>query len=290
MSPRIAKRLEDALGVLLLGMLLWLIWGWWSFSGPYRLIARLELKVFGAFGAVSTFALGAFIIGLVATFASRPLSRIRLASKPQLPRRSPAEAKLIAERALSKFLLVAGSMGLAVTLFGAVGLFNESHRSKAITTLDLSTPRELPPDAALIRLIGYTRAPLTVGVEIKESTHLSTEHQAFMAVVGPSWKRGDRVPVIVQGSPALGLSTRHDGSSSPEDPVPVLLPIAVRVSTTSGFASDLLADHGAIVDSHTVILDTDLGGVHQRLLNLVMIGGLSGLVGVGIGLFGIRRQ
>ena len=126
---------------------LWLIWGWWSFSGLYRLLAHLQLSTFGSFGAISTFALGVALIGVIVTVAFQPLIQIRRQAG-LIQRRSPAAAKAMTERATMKVALGGGAIALIVTLAAGTLLYRDSQRDTVSAELNLSRPELLPPPRA----------------------------------------------------------------------------------------------------------------------------------------------
>ena len=56
-QPTTAKRVETVIGSIFAAAFLWLIWGWWSFTGLYRLVALMVLAIFDSYGVITTFIL-----------------------------------------------------------------------------------------------------------------------------------------------------------------------------------------------------------------------------------------
>jgi hypothetical protein len=283
MNDRTVNSLVTVLDVAMSAAFLWLIWGWWSFSGLYRLLAHLELQVFGSFGAISTFVLGVVLIGGLAGVAHKPLLRVRQRAG-LIQRRSPADAKAMTKRAMAKLALGGGALALVVTLAAAGLLYRDSQRSAVTAELNLSSPAPLPAGVGRVRLIGFTEQNLLVVVENKQTPGVTVDSTAYMAVVGPDWRPGTPVPVVVQGSPGLGVPSNILSAAAPDQKVPFDLSSGVVQSITSGFAADLLAERGAIVDSHTVFLDTRPDAERDALLPVVILGGLFAVMGVAGGL------
>lgn len=288
MDPRTAKRVEDMIGYSFLAAFLWLIWGWWSFSGLYRLIALIELKLFGSYGVIITFAAGIVGLAVAMLLILKLLQPFGVSAVTRGPRPTPAEAKAKVECGMGKFMLAVGALALIVVVTAAAGLIRDSHRNATIAILDLSSPSPLPPGTDLVRLIGFSRPELIAGVETRQTPGVDTSSESFMAVVGPHWQAGETVPVIVQGSPALGLNETTVQLEERGRVLPVRLPIAIVRSTTSGFAEYLLERNGARTDAHTIVLDTDLNSVRSRLWTVFALSLLVALVGLGIGSFTLR--
>lgn len=289
MNARTAKSLGTVLGVVMSAAFLWLIWGWWSFSGLYRLLAHLELQIFGSFGAISTFALGVVLIGSLATVAYQPLLRNQRQAG-LIQRRSPADAKAMTERAMAKLALGGGVLALVVTLAAAGLLYRDSQRRAVTAELNLSSPAHLASGVGRVRLIGFTEQKLLVDIQSKQTPGVTVDSTAYMAVVGPDWRPGTPVPVVVQGSPGLGVPSNILSAAAPNQKVPFDLASGVVRSITSGFAADLLAERGAIVDSHTVFLDTRPHAERDVLLPVVILGGLLTVLGIAGGLMARRSM
>ena len=287
MNERTSRWSGNVIGAATIAAFSWLVWGWWSFSGPYRLLAHLELSIFGNFGAISTFALGVVLIGGLATLALRPsLRRQRQAGSIQ--RRSPAVAKAMTERAIVTIALGVGACALVVALAAGGLLYRDAQRDAVPAELDLSSGRPLPPGAGRIRLLGFTRQAMSIGVESRQTPGVSATSTAYMAVVGPGWRPGQPVPVVVQGSPGLGLSGISGSSPEPGEGVPFDLASGFVRSFMSGYAADLLAQRGAIVDRETLVLDTRPDAERDALLPVVVLGGLVAALGIFGGL--IKRR
>lgn len=285
MNERTSRQLGNVVGVATIAALLWLIWGWWSFSGLYRLIAHLQLSVFGSFGAISTFALGVALMGGIVTAAFQPLIRNQRQAG-QIQRRSPAVAKAMAERAMTKVALGGGAIALVVTLAAGALLYRDAQRISVFGELNLSQPESLPPPGAgRIRLIGFTRPDLLINVESKQIPGVALTSTAYMAIVGPDWRPGKPVPVVVQGSPGLGLPSVTRATAETGERIPFDLPSGFVRSFSSGFADDLLAERGAPVDRHTLFLDTRPDAERDVLLPVVILGGLVAALGIAGGLY-----
>ncbi len=283
MSSGTIRWAENAVGTVMFAALAWLVWGWWSFSGLYRLLAHLELAIFGSFGAISTFALGVVFICGLAGLAFRPLFRLRGQSRPvQAP--SAAAIKASTERAAMTLAMSGGALSLAVTLAAGGLLLRDARRDAASAVLDLSSSRTLPAGAGHVRLVGFTKRDLLVEVDRKQTPGVGVTSTAYMAVVGPDWRPGRPVPVIVQGSPRLGLSSMGQAVPRRDALLPFDLPSGYVRSWTSGFAADLLAGRGAAVDGNTLILDTEQEAERDVLLPVVLLGGLLAAFGIGGGL------
>ena len=287
-SSRAVRWAENAVGVLMFAALAWLAWGWWNFSGLYRLLAHLQLAVFGNFGAISTFALGVVLICGLAGLAFRPLLRLRARSRPAQAR-SATEIKASNQRAAITMALGGGALALAVALAAGGVLLRDARRDAASAVLDLSSSGTLAAGTGHVRLIGYTRPDLLVAVDHKQTPGVAITSTAYMAVVGPNWRPGQPVPAIVQGSPGLGMSGTRQPVNRADDLVPFDLPSGYVRSWTSGFAADLLARRGAAVDGNTLILDTDPEAERNVLWPVVLLGGLLAAFGIGGGLV-LRRS
>lgn len=109
-----------------------------------------------------------------------------------------------------------------------------------------------------------------------------------MAVVGPDWRPGKPVPVVVQGSPGLGLPSINRYAAEPSKKIPFDLPSGFLRSFSSGFAADLLAERGALIDSQTLFLDTRQDAERDVLLPVVILGGLVAVLGIAGGLYARR--
>ena len=278
MNKRALDWVGNAIAVAMLASFVWLIWGWFTFSGLYGLVARLQLKIFGSFGAISTFAIGCVVIGGIGTVAMTPLIRRQRQAGVIRPR-SRAEVKAMSERAVMKLLLGGGAVALLVSLAAGALLYRDGRRDARSARLDLDSPQPLPAGAGNIRLLGWTRPELAVDIESKQTPGVDVTSTAYMAVVGPGWRPGAPVPVIVQGSPGIGLphvSTSSDSGSN----VRFDLPSGFVRSLTSGFATYLLAQRGAIVDSNTLILDTRPDAERYVLLPVAALGGLLAAFGL----------
>ena len=266
----------------------WLVWGWWSFSDLYRLLAHLQLSVFGSFGAISTFALGVALIGGITTVAFQPSIRYQRQAG-FIKRRSPAVAKAMTERAMMRIALGGGVVALVVTLAAGALLLRDTQRDTVSAELNLSQPKSLtPPGAGHIRLIGFTKPDLLIDVESKQTPGVTVTSTAYMAVVGPDWLPGKPVPAIVQGSPGLGLPGVTRATAESGEKIPFDLPAGYVRSFSSGFAADLLAERGAPVDSHTLFLDTRPDAERDVLLPVVVLGSLIAALGIAGGLHARR--
>jgi len=180
------------------------------------------------------------------------------------------------------------AVSLIVFLASVVGLVSDSHRNSTVVTLDLASPAPLPVGTALVRLVGFSKPELIVGISTKQTPGVDTSSESFMAVVGPHWHRGETVPVIVQGSPALGIEERRVDPEEQGREIKINLPVSVVRTTTSGFAEYLLARNGAKSDAHTLILDTDLKSVRSRLWTVFALSLMVALVGLVVGSLGSR--
>ena len=121
MDPRTANRLGNLFIALFAVALLWLVWGWWSFTGLYRFIAVLSLRFFGSYGVFSTLLMGLALLEAVFFAVATPVIRRTPPSpaKRPLPTRAEAEAKVW--RGFGRAALVAGCVALLITL-GAVAV------------------------------------------------------------------------------------------------------------------------------------------------------------------------
>lgn len=284
MNERTSRLLGNVLGVAMIAAFLWLVWGWWSFSGFYKSMARLQLSIFGSFGAISTFALGVALIGGITTLAFQPLIRSQRQAG-LLKRRSPAVAKAMTERAMMRIALVGGVVALIVTLAAGAVLFRDTQRDAVFAAVNLSQTKSLPPPGAgHIRLIGFTTPNLLIDVESKQTPGVTVTSTAYMAVVGPDWIPGTPVPAVVQGSPQLGLPDVTRGTTKSGEKIPFDLSTGYVRSFSSGFAADLLAERGAPVDSHTLFLDTEPDAERDVLLPVVILGCLVAVLGLAGGL------
>ena len=213
MQPTTAKRVETVISSIFAAAFLWLIWGWWSFTGLYRLVALMALAIFDSYGVITTFILsyvGLAFVMLLTFRLLRPLG-LFVPNKPHSPvtENAKAETKQKVEIRLSRFMIGVAAVSLIVFFASVVGLVSDSHRNSTVVTLDLASPAPLPVGTALVRLVGFSKPELIVGVSTKQTPGVDTSSESFMAVVGPHWHRGETVPVIVQGSP-------HSGSKSEE--------------------------------------------------------------------------
>ena len=263
---------------------LWLVWGWWSFSGLYKLLAHLQLSFFGSFGAISTFALGVALICGITTAAFQPLIRYQRHAR-LIKRPSPAAAKAMTESVMMRIALGGGVVALVVTLAAGALLIRDGQRDTVTAELNLSQPKSLPPGAGHIRLIGFTRPDLLIDVESKQTPGMTVTSTAYMAVVGPDWLPGKPVPAVVQGSPALGLPDFTRATTKSGEKIPFDLPTGYLRSFSSGFAADLLAERGALVDSRTLFLDTRSDAERDVLLPVVILGSLVAVLGIAGGLY-----
>ena len=248
MQPTTAKRVETVIGSIFAAAFLWLIWGWWSFTGLYRLVALMALMIFDSYGVITTFILryvGLAFVMLLTFRLLRPLGLI-VPNKPLSPvtEKVKAEIKEKVGIGLSRFMIGVAAVSLIVFLASVVGLVNDSHRNSAVVTLDLASPAPLAVGTALVRLVGFSKPELIVGVSTKQTPGVDTSSESFMAVVGPHWHRGETVPVIVQGSPALGIEERKVDPEEQGREIKLNLPVSVVRTTTSGFAEYLLERSG----------------------------------------------
>ncbi len=166
MDKKTATRLEN---VLVAAAFLWLIWSWWSFSGIYRLVAIAELSIFGAFGAVITFFLSAVITMIFMGFVLKLVNKVT-GTVPAPPRRlPPAETKAKMQVVLQRGALLLGSVALIVTLVSGFGLWRFYQNNSSVVTLDLTSPQPIPPGTGIVRLVGFTRPELLVGISTKST-------------------------------------------------------------------------------------------------------------------------
>ena len=266
-------------------VLLWLFWCWWSFSGVYRLAALAELRVFGSFGAISTFLLS-FVILCALMVAVLKLIELMSGGKPAAVRRpTPEEVRVKTEQLARRAAMLLTAVSLLVTLFCALGLWRFYHRTE-IATLDLSSPAPLPERAGYVRLIGFTRPEFVVGVSTKSTGDLRSDDDDYMAIVGREWTPDKPVPVVVKGFPAEGIDDPGFERAAPGTTVAYLLPKGVIRSTHSGFAEYLLSRRGANVDRHTIYLDTQL--TDERDLLFIVLG--FSCLFLGLGALAIRRS
>ncbi len=288
MDSRTANRVGNVVLGLFVAALLWLIWGWWSFTGLYRFIAVLSLRLFGSYGVFSTFLTGFVALALSFFGFAAPLIRRNAppVTKGLAPTRAQAEAT--AWRGMGRVMLVAGCIALLLTLGAVAGLIRDSHRNQSVVTLDLASPAPLPPGTDLVHLIGNSRSEWIVSVERKQTPGVDTSSDGYMAVVGPNWQPGQPVPVIVQGSPSAGLDVPTGVLEERGRLLHVKLPVAMVRSTTSGFAEYLLERNGASSDAHTIVLDTDLNGARSQLWSVFAVSLLVAVVLLPLGLFTAR--
>ena len=189
------------------------------------------------------------------------------------------------ERALVKLALGGGVVALLAALAAGSLLYRDAQRDAVSAVLDLSSPQPLPPGAGRIRLIGVTRPTLLVDIESKQTPGTSVSSNGYMAVVGPGWRPGMPVPVVVTGSPGLGLPGTTRPDAEPGATVPFDLPAGYVRGFTSGYATDLLSERGAVVDARTLFLDTEQDAERNALLPVVILGGLLGALGIAGGLW-----
>ncbi len=264
------------------------MWGWWTFTGMYRWIGILSLRFFGSYGVFSTFLTGFVLLGIV--FFGLASWLFRQSVTPNIKRVLPtrAEAEVTAWRGIGKVMLVVGRIALLLTLVAVARLIRDSQRNPAVVTLDLASPQPLPPGTDLVRLIGLSRSEWITGVESRHTPGLDISSEGFMAVVGPGWKSGQAVPVIVQGSPSAGLDVPAGVLEERGRLLQVTLPVAMVRSATSGFAQYLLERNGAPSDAHTIILDTDFNAARSQLWSVFAVSLLVAVVLLPFGLFAAR--
>ena len=264
--------------------ILWLLWSWWSFTGVYRWVAIAELRIAGSFGAILTFLLSFVVVCALATAVLKLIEMIS-GEKAQVVRRpTPEEAKAKSELLLRRASTLLTAVSLLIVLFCAFGLWRFYHRTET-ATLDLSSPAPLPAGAGFVRLIGFARPELVVGVTTKSTGDLHSNDDDYMAIVGRDWTPDQPVPVVVKGYPAEGVDSSRFEGAAPGSTFPYLLPKGVIRSIHSGFAEYLLSRRGANVDRHTIFLDTSL--TDERDLLFVVLG--FSCLFLGLGALAMRR-
>jgi len=138
-----------------------------------------------------------------------------------------------------------------------------------------------------VRLVGFSKPELIEGISTKQTPGVDTSSESFMAVVGPNWHRGETVPVIVQGFPALGIEERRVDPEEQGREIEINLFVSIVRTTRSGFAEYLLERNGAKSDAHTLFLDTDLNSVRSRLWTVFALSLMVAQIGFVVGSLGL---
>lgn len=286
MSTRTVRIFENT---LIIAGTLWIIWSWWSFTGIYRLIAIAELRLFGSFGTIMTFLLSIVIMTLLLAGIMALLQRVSGTKPPVQRRRSPDEVKIIMDALALRGALLLGVAALAVTLVSGYGIWRYYRNLPNIATFNLSSPVPLPPNTGAVHLRGFTKPELLVGIVTKNTPGVDSNETKYMAIVGPGWKRGQVVPIVVQGSPGLGLRGQS-GTAALQTSLPYLLEKGSIRSTSSGFAAYLLERAGAPTNGETLFLDTDADAERNLLFTICGLAAVLSLTGFLMIFLGLRAK
>jgi hypothetical protein len=251
---------------VILGYVVWGIWGWIAFTGPYRLVARWEMDQFGSYWAIGT-----FLVPLSMLMVPFYLIGIHLQRQGAIPSAAQTATQIAASRktrpspaqtARRAFRGLVGFGGLALITATGAGLlgWHDSQRTRVVSRLDLSAPRaeaHLNPD--LIVLTGVARTELQVEWTDNETRGGDTIIQRFLPLVAANWRTGQPVHFVLRmtGDNSARRETREPGRPGPA--MITTRPAVLLGNVLPGAVRDEWITHSVALADDLQVLDENLG-------------------------------
>lgn len=279
---------------LLLGGGAYLAWCWWTFSGPYRWLARTEMSLFGAYDGMLTGLVLLFVLLLPALLLGRLAERrgvVLPGVRPMArrPKEGPAALPADPVRTHRTTMLVTGGMAAACLLAAAVlgGLaWQRANRDPSVARIDLARPPAALPEADLYEVSGVVRPDLAV--QWSETVRSHVTRRLFLPLVAPDWKPGDPIRVVLRvgmvGDAVVLYDDRRQAMVRLDRPQPYTTrpatvlggPGSILEAPLPGAVADRWTSRGQPVASDATVLDESPGAASEAYVLPAAVAGVLG--------------
>ena len=190
-----------------IGMFALMLWGWASYSGPYRWAAEWQLAHFGSYAEKITI-FGPLIVLLI------PAGFLGGWGPLIPPAVTTPEVRVANARRNARIVAVLGVVALAIGAVGGALGYQKMNTPPTRADLVLVTGAEPAPDADLVTVTGIALTDLIVGYT--ETIGGSTHHWSFVPLVAQGWRSGEPIRVLLRTNQTAWMPPAGtDGSRMP---------------------------------------------------------------------------
>jgi hypothetical protein len=228
-----------------------------TYSGLYRALAELELRVFGSYDPTGTFLALLFTLCLPTRFIAS-----RVWKKPLVkPLATPANPEK-AQRQTRNTMLAIGAVALVVGVVAAGMALSQSASSQHVGELDLKRASASPPSSSG-RLMVSGRLQPHYAVTIDETINGSVNRTRYTPVTAAGWHPGDPVQYVLRES--LGSIEPGEEVGEPNLDLVRVGPVATFRHALPGIARTGFEQRGIKLGSSLTLLDQNLSSASEML-------------------------
>jgi len=196
--------------IWVIGAFVVMLWGWMTWSGPYRWFAEWQMEHFGSYELKITLFAPLIILLIPVGFLAGwgPLGA------PPVNRRVDRVANA---RRNARTIALLGSVSLAIGAVGGALGYLKMQTKLTHADLVLYVGTEVAPAADLVAVTGIARPDLIVGYE--ETAGGVTNHWSFVPLVAPVWRPADPIRFLLRTNQTAWIPPPGAGGS----PMPHML-------------------------------------------------------------------